>query len=160
MLLGGLKNYYSNTQSGKSYCSIHDHSNNIRTVGMGEFIGVLNGVEFRTRHNDFRLNQPSNSSGEFHKTEPIKFPDVPKEVLEKATVSEQIIEMREWFKAWKNSDHSKRDYRKYFQPVLCYLEGAWTSKQGDKIDEPFESDRHSIDASSWFDLQDKVFYQF
>lgn len=64
--------------------------------------------------------------------------------------------MREWFKAWKNSDHSVRDYRNYFRPVLCYLEGAWTTKQGDNIEEPFESDRHSIDASSWFDLQERV----
>ena len=64
--------------------------------------------------------------------------------------------MREWFKAWRDSDHSIRDYRKYFKPVLCYLEGAWTTKQGDSIDEPFESDRHSIDADTWFDLQEKV----
>ena len=40
--------------------SIHDHANNIRTVGMGEFVAVLNGVEFRTRHNDYRLYMPSN----------------------------------------------------------------------------------------------------
>jgi len=156
LILGGLKNYYSNTQSGNSYCSIHDHSNNIRTVGMGEFIGVLNGVEFRTRHNDFRLNQPHSTKGDYHSVEPIAFPDVPQEVLAQPNVSAQIVEMREWFKAWKDSDHSVRDYRKYFQPVLCYLEGAWTTKQGDSIEEPFESDRHSIDASSWFDLQEKV----
>lgn len=154
--MGGLKNYYSNTQSGNSYCSIHDHSNNIRTVGMGEFIGVLNGVEFRTRHNDFRLNQPSTKTGDYHAVEPIPFPDVPPEVLAQPNVTGQIEEMREWFKAWRDSDYSKRDYRKYFQPVLCYLEGAWTTSKGDSIDEPFESDRHAIDASSWFDLQEKV----
>jgi len=123
---------------------------------MGEFIGVLNGVEFRTRHNDFRLNQPHSTKGDYHSVEPIAFPDVPQEVLAQPNVSAQIVEMREWFKAWKDSDHSVRDYRKYFQPVLCYLEGAWTTKQGDSIEEPFESDRHSIDASSWFDLQEKV----
>ena len=123
---------------------------------MGEFIGVLNGVEFRTRHNDFRLNQPHSTNGDYHAVEPIAFPDVPPEVLAQPNISAQIIEMREWFKAWRDSDHSVRDYRKYFQPVLCYLEGAWTTKQGDNIEEPFESDRHSIDASSWFDLQEKV----
>ena len=63
--------------------------------------------------------------------------------------------MREWFKAWKFQDHSVRDYRKYFKPVLCYLEGAWTTATKD-IDEPFESDRHFIDATSWFDLQEKI----
>ena len=40
--------------------AIHDHANNIRTVGMGEFVAVINGVEFRTRHNDYRLYMPSN----------------------------------------------------------------------------------------------------
>ena len=56
--LVGSKNYHSNTHTGKSFADVHDHSNNIRTVGMGEFIGVLNGIEFRTRHNDYRLKKP------------------------------------------------------------------------------------------------------
>ena len=42
------------------------------------------------------------------------------------------------------------------QPVLCYMEGMWTEADGDKIDEPFASDRHSIAAESFFDLQVKV----
>ena len=56
----GLKNYFSATHSGGSMAAIHDHANNIRTVGMGEFVAVLNGVEFRTRHNDYRLYMASN----------------------------------------------------------------------------------------------------
>ena len=71
-------------------------------------------------------------------------------------MTEQINEMRRWFKAFKDQDHKVRDYRKYFRPVLCYLEGAWTTATKGDIDEPFESDRHFIDASSWFDLQDKI----
>ena len=63
--------------------------------------------------------------------------------------------MREWFKAWRNQDHSVRDYRKYFKPVLCYQEGAWTTATKD-IDESFESDRHFLDTKTWFDLQEKV----
>ena len=55
----GLKNYFSATHSANSMAAIHDHANNIRTVGMGEFVGVLNGVEFRTRHNDYRLYMAS-----------------------------------------------------------------------------------------------------
>ena len=38
------------------------------------------------------------------------------------------------------------------QPNLCYLEGMWTNASPDRIDEPFISDRHSIDAKSFFDL--------
>lgn len=47
---------------------------------MGEFVGVLNGVEFRTRHNDYRLKMPSTTSTDWHATEDIPFPDVPPEV--------------------------------------------------------------------------------
>ncbi|XP_048585291.1 uncharacterized protein LOC116604390 [Nematostella vectensis] len=153
----GTRNYYSNTHSGLgSVLAIHDHSNNDRTVGMGEFVGVLNGVEFRTRHNDYRLYMPHRTSANYHSVENIPFPDVPPEVTSKANVSEQVKEMREWFKAFHNQDHSIRDYRKYFKPVLCYLEGAWTKSTSGAIDEGFDSDRHFIDAKSWHDLQEKI----
>ncbi|XP_078349920.1 uncharacterized protein LOC144634770 [Oculina patagonica] len=152
----GTRNYYTeNHGSIGRILAIHDHSNNVRTVGLGEFIGVLNGVEFRTRHNDYRLYMPSRTKKDYHATEEIPFPEVPPAVKNKPTVDEQVAEMREWFKAWKSQDHSVRDYRKYFKPVLCYLEGTWTTAT-EEIDEPFESDRHFIDAKSWFDLQEKV----
>lgn len=153
----GAKNYHSNTHTGRTFSSIHEHSNNIRTVGMGEFIGVLNGVEFRTRHNDYRLKQAVTNNKKYHATEDVKFPDVPQAVKDAGSVEKQAAEMREWFKAFHEQDYSVRDYRKYFKPLLVYLEGAWTlGGAGDKIDEPFESDRHHIDASSWLDLQEKV----
>ena len=123
---------------------------------MGEVIAVLNGVEFRTRHNDYGLRMPSTTSSRYHELEMVPFPDVPPPVLKKKAVAGQIAEMRLWFKAWKKQDHSVRDYRKYFKPVLCYLEGAWTKSP--KLEESFFSDRHFLDASSWFDLQEKVRY--
>lgn len=155
--IDGTRNYHADTHSNSwRLMAIHDHSNNERTVGMGEFVGILNGVEFRTRHNDYGLRMPSRSSSKWHAIENLPFPDVPPEVLAKPTVQEQIVEMREWFKAWKAQYYRKRDYRKYFKPVICYLEGAWTKATSGSIDEPFESDRHFIDASSWFDLQEKI----
>ncbi|KAI0230665.1 hypothetical protein LSAT2_019023, partial [Lamellibrachia satsuma] len=54
----GTRPYHSASHTGSSVASIHDHSNNVRTVGLGEFIAVLNGVEFRTRHNDYGLRMP------------------------------------------------------------------------------------------------------
>lgn len=60
--------------------------------------------------------------------------------------------------AFKNQDHSLRDYRKYFKPLLCYMEGGWTTET-QNIQEPFYSDRHHLDASSWLDLQNKVCIQ-
>ena len=50
----GLKPYDSPTHSGYNIASIHNHANTVRTLGMGEVIAVLNGIEFRTRHNDYR----------------------------------------------------------------------------------------------------------
>ena len=152
----GTRNYYAETHASTNrLLAMHDHSNNIRTIGLGEFVAVLNGVEFRTRHNDYRLNMPHRTSNEYGAIEPIPFPEVPPEVTKKPSVPEQIEEMHEWFKAWRDQDYSVRDYRKYFKPVLCYLEGAWMHPP-DEIEEPFESDRHFIDATSWHDLQEKV----
>ena len=90
----------------------------------------------------------------YHGRRNIPFPDVPPAVRQFSDVNDQIKEMKLWFKAWRDQDHSQRDYRKYFKPVLCYLEGAWT-RPGKSIDEPFHSDRHFVDAKNWFDLQDK-----
>ena len=135
---------------------MHDHANNIRTVGLGEIVVVLNGVEFRTRHNDYGLRMPSTTSSTYHEVEDIPFPEVPPEVLQYNEIADQITEMQAWFKAWKDQDHTVRDYRKYFKANLCYLEGAWTF--ADKLEESFFSDRHFLDAASWFEMQEKVRY--
>jgi hypothetical protein len=58
------------------------------------------------------------TSRNFLETEDIPYPDVPPEVTSKPTVHQQMKEMREWFRAWHNQNYKKRDYRKYFKPVL------------------------------------------
>ena len=153
----GLKTYHVNTHTGYAAAAIHDHANNDRTVGMGELTAVLNGIEFKTRHNDYRLYMPHRTSKDMNAYERIPFPDVPPEVLNKTTVDGQVVEMRKWFKAYRDQDHTARDYRKYFKPVLCYLEGSWT-QSGKNIDEPFASDRHFVDAKSWMELHEKSRY--
>lgn len=154
---GGTRPYDINAFAGGSFLSVHEHSNYDRTVGLGEFIAVLNGVEFRTRHNDYKLVRPSTQNSNYHAVEPIPFPDVPPSVLNKKTVTEQVAEMTQYFKAFHEQDIKIRDYRPYFKPALCYLEGAWTTDTK-SLDEPFASDRHFIDASNWFDLQEKIRY--
>ncbi|XP_012936361.1 uncharacterized protein LOC101853453 [Aplysia californica] len=96
----------------------------------------------------------SPNSTEKHAVEDIPFPEVPPEVTSKLLVKDQISEMKEWFKAFAEQNHTVRDYRKYFKPVLCYLEGTWNTS--DKFDEPFKSDRHALDASSWEELTGKL----
>lgn len=69
-------------------------------------------------------------------------------------VQEQTVEMKKWLLAFKNQDRKDRDYTKYFKPVLCYLEGAWTLSE--ELEEPFPSDRHELDAKTWHELHQKV----
>ena len=152
---GGDRPYYAESHTGAAVMSVHDHANNVRALGMGELVAVLNGVEFRTRHNDYMLVQPSIVVSTYGETVDIAYPAVPPEVLAKTTVADQVREMSEWFRAWRDQDTtSGRDYRPYFRPLLCYLEASWTTS--DAFREPFVSDRHAVDAHSWRDLQEKV----
>ncbi|XP_063396658.1 uncharacterized protein LOC134681139 [Mytilus trossulus] len=155
----GTKPYhFPTTRSKRGVAAIHDHSHMKRTIGVGEFVAVLNGVEFRTRHNDPELRMPSTTSNNFLETEEIPFPDVPPEVIQKPTEAEQVQEMREWFRAFNNQNYTERDYRKYFKPVLCYLEGMWVYDNYSHILEPFLSDRHQFDASTFNDLEEKIMF--
>ena len=92
MRTDGTKSYYAARHTGKTVASMHDHSDLVATSGMGEMIVVLNGVEFRTRHNDYKLKMPSTTSGDYHATEDITFPEVPPEVQPNMTIDEQVRE--------------------------------------------------------------------
>ena len=100
------------------------------------------------------LKMPS-SSNVMHAVEDIPLPKVPQEVLQLETVDEQVAEMQEWFRAFADQDHSIRDYRPYFKPNLCYMEGAWVYPYLEELDES-PSSRHFIDAEDWYDLQEKI----
>jgi len=149
--------YNDGTFSANNALSMHNHANNAIVVGMGEIQAVLNGVEFRTRHNDYNLNMPSRTSKEYHAQEAVPFPDVPPEVTAQSSVQGQIEEMQEWFRAFKTQNTSHRDYPQYFKPILCYLEGAWIDAD-EELEDAFDSDRHQLDAATWRELHDKVRY--
>ena len=75
--------------------AIHEHANNDRIVGMGELIVVLNGFEFRTRHNDYKLVQPKmtdpgKTKNDYDAVTDIPFPEVPQAVTDKETLQEQV----------------------------------------------------------------------
>lgn len=154
----GTQPYHNSYTSARSPLSIHDHANYQITMGMGEIVAVLNGIEFQTRHNDYLLLQ-SNKSSTYHSTVPIKLPDVPPSVLAQPTVADEIEEMRQYFKAWVTQNVSHRDYRSYFKASLCYLEGNWIVDSA-ALTEPFASDRHFINAATWKGLNDKNRFMF
>ena len=116
---------------------------------------VMNGVEFRTGHNDYRLMQPSLYSTEFRVAKIIDMPNVPPEVLSQPTIQDQIAEMREWFRAWKSQDESLRRYKRYFKPVLCYLEGYWINEDEDEFEHGFLSGN----KAQWPDILVKCMYK-
>merc|ERR1711871_1938146 len=89
-------------------------------------------------------------------TTEVPYPGVPSSVTEKSTVSAQVEEMRQYFKAFKEQDESIRsDYKEYFKANLCYLEGQWEN-QIDEVKEPFKSDRHEIDAKNWVAVNQRM----
>ena len=153
----GTRPYYSDSFTQVRVASIHNHVDHMRTIGMGEFTAVLNGVEFRTRHNDYELYRPHKNK-KFRDAVPIDFPDVPSTVRKQKTVIGQVKEMREWFKAWKEQNSTVRDYTKHFKPCLCYLEGFWMEPSEKKVDESFFSMRHSLNALTWEELHQKSKY--
>ncbi len=157
-VLAGRRPFQEESFTGRtSIAHIHNHANNIRTVGLGELAVVMNGIEFQTRHNDFRLNMKSTTTTGFA-AEPVEipFPDVPQAVLDQPTVEAQVTEMREWFRAFYEQKTSIRDYKDYFPAVICYLEGAYFYSNLTDIVEGFHSDRHHLEARSWRELRDQA----
>ncbi|PVD28994.1 hypothetical protein C0Q70_11591 [Pomacea canaliculata] len=152
----GTRSFFSNSHVGTHILGMHNHVDYDRTMGLGEMNIVMNGVDFKTRHNDYKLSMPSKTSTGYDETQYIDYPPVPPAVLAKATVEEQVAEMKEYFRAFKNQDYTHRDYRPYFKAVMCYIEGAWTL--GKDFKESFPSDRHYFDTTSWEDLEEKIRY--
>ena len=89
MRIDGMKTYDTASYGGRSVGAIHDHSNLERTCGLGEMVAVLNGLEFRTRHNDYKLRMPVHNKT-YNGMEDIPFPPVPPSVLHQTTVEKQV----------------------------------------------------------------------
>ena len=129
---GGSDAYHTAAYTEGGAAAGHNHANTHHTIGMGEFQAVLNGVLFTTRHNDFSLLEANDtmSVAEYTnnwppKSKPIEPAPVPTSVLNAGSVSNQVAEMKEYFRAFKTQNVTHRDYRPYFRPILCYLEGAF-----------------------------------
>lgn len=129
--------------------TMHNHPDFPRTMGLGEFGAVLNGVRFDTRHNDYKIRKPSPEAiVQYNQLEDIEYPPVPQSVLDlSGNVTAQIEEMQLYFKAFKEQDESIRDYKEFFKPVMCYLEGGWIKNE--ELEDPFASDRHELDHDTW-----------
>ncbi|KAJ9465094.1 hypothetical protein DIPPA_26071 [Diplonema papillatum] len=162
----GTDAFYSTTYAQSGAANMHNHADTHHTIGLGEFGAVLNGVQFTTRHNDYSLLEPDDSltvdeytSKWPPKAKTIEQPPVPPSVLNAGSVQAQLQEMREYFRAFHTQNLTHRDYRPYFQSVMCYLEGTWTGESS-SVAEPFASERHHIDAESWTELTQKTNFLF
>ena len=155
MTRGGTKNYNSENHVGFKVLTIHNHGDHIDTLGLGEFSQKLNGVHLRTRHNDYKLVKPVTNDKTYNAVESIKFPDLPPSVVKQKSLVNKMKELRKCFKAWKEENPKLCNYKPYFKPVLCYLEGVWTVYNDTTLHESFESDRHFLDALSFEELAAK-----
>ena len=118
---------------------IHSHPDKRGILGLADMSVVLNGVHFRLGHTDYTLRKRGNKEHGFMLFEQIELPMVPPEVQKQRTVEAQIAEMRLWFKAWRDQDYSKRDYRNYFKPLICYLEGTWKAYSKSTLEKRFSA---------------------
>ncbi|GFO42570.1 hypothetical protein PoB_006907500 [Plakobranchus ocellatus] len=156
---GGTRPLYGDTHVGYSALNIFNRSDTERMLGIDDFVAVMNGVDFQSVSNGgYGLKKPTSNRDKLDEVEDIDLPEVPLEVSSKPTVQEQIDEMRLWFKAFKEQDYSVRDYRKYFKPNICYLEGAWHLNPK-TVDEPETSKKHFDDAKEWFEEMDLKRFQ-
>lgn len=154
MLNQGTKPFYSASHADRyRVAAIHDHPEAERVLGSGEMAVVLNGIEFRTRHDDFLVQMRGSRKLGVGKTVDVPLPPVPPEVSKLRSRGAQAKEMVEWFKAWRDQNPTHRDYRKYFKPLLCYLEGAWTKyQQNSSLKDPFLSLSHMMNSPTWSNL--------
>ena len=124
--------------------NVHDHSNHKDLCGMAERQGLCNGYIFKSRHTDYKLKRPK-SGGTYLETEDIAYPTVPASVT--GTVAQQITEMQNYFQAMLDQNHSVYDYRTHFEWALA-IEEVWPEVFSETLTDTFDSDRHTVDASS------------
>eukprot|EP00037_Helgoeca_nana_P031047 m.391982 g.391982 ORF g.391982 m.391982 type:complete len:1112 (-) comp28319_c1_seq6:2403-5738(-) len=182
---GGSKAYHEASYTNVGFANLHNHANLRHTMGMGEIVAVLNGVQFASRHNDYSLQmadptiRPGNNA-DYHKVKYIDTPDVPPEVLAHASVSDQAEEMRRWFHAWIDQDatcpscrnldrvrleNNETTFDPYpagtNRPYQNYFKPVLCALEGAWIasetdfTQAFSSDRHFTDANTWRELYDK-----
>lgn len=172
----GRSSYDSAHSSSTGFLAAHDHSNDEATVGLGEFSAILNGIPFKTRHNDYRLfmrtdpvapNRPGVRM--WNQRAKIPFPPVPQQVkdFDQKNLTHAIEIMRKYFRAWMSNgdpaalnsypyDANVSDYPQYFKANLVVLEGYFTPKISGIDPADKFSNRHNIEAKSYEDLRDKI----
>lgn len=139
--------------------NMHDHPNTYNLPGTAEIAACLNGYYIRTRHNDYRISQPSPAGADytFNKVDLCPPPTIPPSVLALATPEEQIEEMRQYFIAYDTKNTALRDYRPYFTWTLSYFE-VWLEVFNDTVDDPFSSPRHSLATNDARQLLEMALY--
>ena len=139
----GTKPYYSDSHTGESAGGIHDHPDT-DYIGIEELAVLINGIRFRTKHIDFKLQQPKSNDPTFRAVQDIPPPGVPPNVASNLPIKDQITEMKKCFKAWQDQDQTDCDYKKYFKPVLCYLEATWVVPKTKGWEDEYQQVKYSM----------------
>lgn len=130
-IVGG-KSYWSADHKDWSFAGITDHPEQKDVLGVGHFSAVLNGVDFRSSQQTYRMEQPSYTGG-YDATTSVEFPNVPPSIEKLTSVNQQITEMRNWFRDFQNGVTTKqRNIKGHFKPFLSIIEGAFVNDQPDE----------------------------
>jgi hypothetical protein len=157
----GTESYLSTTSVGYAPLSGHVHWNFKDLIGMGEWSGMANGYYFRTRHNDYHLNQTAPKGSKFLEVNPVIHPKTPKDVLRQKTPQLQMDVARQYFKVLMQEApvNSVEDYKSAFQWVMSYAEVFFeVIKPDGELKDTFSSDRHQIDAKKVIEVLKKNNY--
>ena len=99
------------------------------TLGIGEFVGVLNGIEFRSPKLNYEGKTASRTSKTYEATDTLNTQVLLPSGITSKSIGDQISDMRNLFQSYMQQNSSTQAYSKYFKPILSYLEGSWVTNK-------------------------------
>lgn len=145
---GGEAAYHRPSAVSFAAFGVHNHSNFFFMSGLPELVACVNGYEVRTRHTDYRWLYPAPAGGAYLEVSEAVPPPVPPSVLAQPTPEDEVLEMRQYLRAYADRDVALRDYRDFFDTYISYVEVWFEVFAGDTLQDTAHSFRHSLDSDS------------
>lgn len=145
---GGDASYHRPAAVSFAAFGVHNHANYPFMSGLPELVVSINGYEVRTRHTDYRWLYPAPAGGGYLQVTEAVPPAVPPSVTGQPTPEDEVLEMRQYLRAFAEKDPARRDYRDFFETYLSYVEVWFEVLDGDALQDTAHSFRHSLDSDS------------
>ncbi len=145
---GGEASYHRPSAVSFAAFGVHNHSNFYFMSGLPELVACVNGYEVRTRHTDYRWLYPAPAGGAYLEVSEAVPPPVPPSVAAQPTPEAEVLEMRQYLRAYADKNPALRDYRDFFHTYISYVEVWFEVFAGDTLQDTAYSFRHSLDSDS------------